>query len=64
MIKRKTFNERISYSLLFDKIREQIMNSREYTTDEVVMHVEWGFFQWDSHYISLDKPLTFILASL
>jgi len=40
------------------------MNSQEYTAEEVVMHVEWGFFQWDNYYISLDKSLSFILSSL
>jgi hypothetical protein len=38
LLRRKPFNQRISFSFLFEKIREQIMNKEDYSTDEIVLH--------------------------
>jgi hypothetical protein len=64
LLRRKPFNQRISFSFLFEKICEQIMNKEDYSIDEIVLHFEWDFFLWDSSFEGNHLTLQFILNAL
>ncbi len=49
-------------SQLYEQLRGQITSKSDYTNDQILMQIEWCYFQWDPVFVAINQSLSQILS--